>query len=321
MSKLKYYDGTNWKVVNGQITGDTLPIGSQVPYGSTTAPANWLVCDGSYVSKTTYSELYAVIGDSYLEGGTAPEGTFRLPNKKGRNSIGYDPNDSDFNSIGKTGGSKALQQHNHSVIGQAVAVNGPNQQVSNNGVQLGGAWGPSTMGLNKSATENTGTGNSENLQPYETDCWIIKAKQSSGLIANVSNTQSNSQSDTYSCDYVNDHFDLKPTVLFDGNSATTITLSDNASNYTYIEIEYRRGDFHKSTGKLSHYAQPLLDGFWVYYDSGASAVVSQSFCEIPTVSGTSITRGTTYYSNVINGSVSTGDFSGGIFIRKVIGYK
>ena len=150
---------------------------------------------------------------------------------------------------------------------------------------------------------------------------IKKVSQSSGLIANVSNTQSDSQTDTYSCDYVNDHFDLKPTVLFDGNSATTITLSDNVSNYTYIEIEYRRGDFHKSTGKLSHYTQPLLDGFWVYYDSGAQAVIFQSFCEIPTVSGTSITRNDTYYTNLIGTNVSGGNFSGGIFIRKVIGYK
>ena len=85
----------------------------------------------------------------------------------GRVAVGIDSNDTDFNTIGKTGGSKYLQAHNHNVIGQAVAVNGPTQQVSNNGVQLGGAWGPSTMGLNKSETENTGTGNSGNLQPYQ----------------------------------------------------------------------------------------------------------------------------------------------------------
>jgi len=33
---------------------------------------------------------------------------------------------------------------------------------------------------------------------------IKKVSQSSGLIANVSNTQSNSQTDTYSCDYINE---------------------------------------------------------------------------------------------------------------------
>lgn len=194
MSKLKYYDGTNWNVVNGQITGDTLPIGTQVPYGSTTPPANWLVCDGSYVSKTTYSELYAVIGDSYLDGETAPEGTFRLPNKKGRSSVGYDNSDTDFNAIGKKGGSKELQQHRHEV-GTRTGATGSGG--------YGALYQTNSTATEKLFTSYEGTGNSGNLSPYEVDCWIIKAKQSAGLIANVSKIYSTSENDTYACSYVN----------------------------------------------------------------------------------------------------------------------
>ena len=51
------------------IAGATLwadsPIGTILAYGGATAPSGWLRADGSEVSKTTYSELYSVIGDKY----------------------------------------------------------------------------------------------------------------------------------------------------------------------------------------------------------------------------------------------------------------
>lgn len=38
---LKRYSGTNWEAVGGTITGDTLPIGSEVDYTGTNIPAGW----------------------------------------------------------------------------------------------------------------------------------------------------------------------------------------------------------------------------------------------------------------------------------------
>ena len=63
------------------ISGSTLwadsPIGTILAYGGATAPSGWLRADGSEVSKTTYSELYSVIGDKY---GTPSVNTnFKLP--------------------------------------------------------------------------------------------------------------------------------------------------------------------------------------------------------------------------------------------------
>lgn len=58
MSKLKYYDGTNWKVVNGQITGDTLPIGSEVDFDGQEVPAGWQEID----DPNEYSTSEIVIG-------------------------------------------------------------------------------------------------------------------------------------------------------------------------------------------------------------------------------------------------------------------
>ena len=52
--------------------------GSIMAYGGSTAPAGWLKCDGSAVSRTTYSALFAIIGTTYGAGNGST--TFNLPN-------------------------------------------------------------------------------------------------------------------------------------------------------------------------------------------------------------------------------------------------
>ena len=69
------------------ITGDVIsidtdiyvdtPLGTIIPYGGTVAPTGFLVCDGSAVSRTTYAQLFAVIGTKYGEGDGST--TFNLP--------------------------------------------------------------------------------------------------------------------------------------------------------------------------------------------------------------------------------------------------
>lgn len=55
-----------------------VPTGTILPYGGSTAPNGFLLCDGSAVSRTTYAALYAVIGDAY--GAGDGNSTFNLPN-------------------------------------------------------------------------------------------------------------------------------------------------------------------------------------------------------------------------------------------------
>jgi microcystin-dependent protein len=70
--------------VNGRIkdkTGFVMPVGTIVPYGGATATDGWLLCDGGVVSRTTYADLFAVIGTAFGEGdGTT---TFNLPDLRG----------------------------------------------------------------------------------------------------------------------------------------------------------------------------------------------------------------------------------------------
>jgi len=54
------------------------PTGSVIMYAGTGTPTDWLLCDGTAVSRTTYATLFGVIGTTYGVGnGTT---TFNLPN-------------------------------------------------------------------------------------------------------------------------------------------------------------------------------------------------------------------------------------------------
>lgn len=64
-----------------------VPTGAILPYGASTAPSNFLLCDGSAVSRTTYATLFGVISTNYGIGDGSL--TFNLPNMKGRFPLGY----------------------------------------------------------------------------------------------------------------------------------------------------------------------------------------------------------------------------------------
>lgn len=57
------YDSTSNELF--QLMHNIFVSGMIMPYGGTTAPAGWLLCNGATISKTTYSALFAVIGYRY----------------------------------------------------------------------------------------------------------------------------------------------------------------------------------------------------------------------------------------------------------------
>jgi microcystin-dependent protein len=81
-----------------------VPTGVINMWGTTTAPTNWLLCDGTAVSRTTYAALFAVISTTYGVGDNST--TFNLPNLKGKVPVGRDSADTSFDSMGETGGAK-----------------------------------------------------------------------------------------------------------------------------------------------------------------------------------------------------------------------
>ena len=55
-----------------------LPTGSYIQFAGSQAPEGFLVCNGGAISRTTYSQLFAVIGTTYGSGDGST--TFNLPN-------------------------------------------------------------------------------------------------------------------------------------------------------------------------------------------------------------------------------------------------
>ena len=92
-----------------------LPIGTILFYSLTGAPTDYLLCNGTSYSRTTYSSLYDVIGTTY---GSDDSSTFKVPNFTSNFPIGK----TSSQSLGQTQGSTSasitsdnLPSHNHSI--------------------------------------------------------------------------------------------------------------------------------------------------------------------------------------------------------------
>lgn len=171
-----------------------VPAGTVTAYGAATAPSGWLLCDGSQVSRTTYARLFAVIGTTYGAGnGTT---TFTLPNLRGRVVVMQDTGQTEFDTLGETGGDKAgVAAHTHGVGTYATASSGSHshnlkqstqvvyQDLGNNRT-MADAFGTGSADFIESAGAHTHTltGSSAssgtsagNLQPYIVLNYIVKA--------------------------------------------------------------------------------------------------------------------------------------------------
>lgn len=221
---------TEWAdpVGGGSATGDTLPIGSIMPYLKATAPENWLICDGSAISRTDYSELFNAIGTTFGEGDGST--TFNLPNIKGRTIVGLDAEDTDFNAIGKTIGEKThtltvaeMPEHTHKF--RASTKLGNDESTITYGEKTSGSVISGNYG---NAIQKEGSSQSHNnIQPSFIGVYIIKAKQSAGLVATVVDSlESTSATDALSA---------KKGKELSEKITTNITTGQEFATNTYID--------------------------------------------------------------------------------------
>jgi microcystin-dependent protein len=167
-----FYIADNSQIAPGVIqatnlaNAGTCATASIVMFAATSAPAGWLMCDGSAVSRTTYATLFAAISTTYGIGDGST--TFNLPNLQGNVPVGYKSGDADFGTLGQTAGEKThllttteMPAHTHSV---AYGSGGP-VGLSNAGTAGGGSV----------TTGSAGSGGAHNnLQPYLALNFIIK---------------------------------------------------------------------------------------------------------------------------------------------------
>lgn len=100
------FSATNQQTSVYPAIGTILLWGGQV--NITTLSSDYLICDGSPISKTEYSDLYSIIGNKYGESGD----TFNLPNLRERIPIGANNTTSvQYNSTYTGGVDKLVDAH------------------------------------------------------------------------------------------------------------------------------------------------------------------------------------------------------------------
>ena len=109
-------------MANLQDTVNRSEVGAIKPWTKTTAPAGYLLCDGSAVSRSTYAELFAVVSTTYGSGDGST--TFNVPQLQGKMPQGYDGNT--YNLAG-TGGANTVTV---AVTNNQAATNASNQSVT-----------------------------------------------------------------------------------------------------------------------------------------------------------------------------------------------
>jgi len=183
------FDGANLTDIEG------IPTATIIPWTDSSVPSGYLECNGSAVSRTTYSALFAIVGTTYGSGDGSS--TFNVPNlsdntpvgKSNNKALGSTGGANTVASSGNVGGSTAnatlstpqLASHSHGKGGETVnstraKVSGSNStqyyKAAGEPANTGNAGSGGAHSHNMSANF-TGDATSV-LQPYLTILYIIK---------------------------------------------------------------------------------------------------------------------------------------------------
>jgi microcystin-dependent protein len=133
-----------------------IPPGAITQYAGATAPAGYLFCDGSAVSRLQYHELFAAIGTQYGAGDSVT--TFNIPDLQSYVPVGRSAAVSAFGILGQTGGEVShtltvdeLPAHNHAGTTDASGLHAHNYQDAYFAENRGG--GPNNVFGTNAATD------------------------------------------------------------------------------------------------------------------------------------------------------------------------
>ena len=177
------YEATKYNFTAADMTGiQGVNTGIIVPWSSTSIPSGFLECDGAAVSRTTYADLFAVVGTTYGSGDGST--TFNLPDmsekcckkKSPTTNLGTAAGSSTVTVTGNVGGSASphtlttpeIPSHAHPTLshGRSPGNSGGWQGSTNNT----GGGGAHTHNLSANFAGNA----ISTLQPTMTLLYIIK---------------------------------------------------------------------------------------------------------------------------------------------------
>lgn len=136
------------------VTGAVIPTGAIWMYGAVTEPSGWLLCDGRAVSRTTYANLFSVIGSNFGPGDGAT--TFGLPNLTDRMPIGVSGS-KPINGVPGGSATRALSTANVPAHTHTVNHNHPAFNTSSDGAHVHGLQLSDTAGASASMHRGSGT--------------------------------------------------------------------------------------------------------------------------------------------------------------------
>lgn len=167
--------GGDADTLDGQTAAELTPPGAMMPYGGSSDPTGWFLCDGRAVSRTTYSTLFGVTGTTYGVGDGST--TFNIPDFRGRAPIGPDDMGTAQGNAGRVGSNDALGQSSGADTHTLTEAQMPAHTHSTGQSLLGGGTTAFLAGGNGivQITGSTGGGNAHNnMQPYQVANYIIK---------------------------------------------------------------------------------------------------------------------------------------------------
>ena len=284
--------------------GDTLPIGGIIAFASDTIPNGWLLCDGRAVSRTEYSELFKAIGTKHGSGDGST--TFNLPNPKGRTLVGKDSTDTDFNTLGKTGGEKT-----HGLTkSELPKIDIQTKFASSSGGDGSGlVYGTSTGSSPNNLVYNVNYGSQahNNLQPYLAENFIIKAKNTVVIKGDVIQENGTaSENNTYSAKAIDNK--LKTNIVIGQEVATNVYIGDKQVFIKKIDIGSLPNAARKivETG-LTNVKVTKLHG--IARDSSLQIPLPFVYPELPSCIGVMFVNGSLYINTGSDRTGLTGEIT------------
>mgnify|MGYP003136544525 CR=1 FL=1 len=176
--------GTMKSVPASDLRAYSMPAGAVTPFAGASAPTGFLLCDGSAISRTTYSGLFTAISTTYGTGDGSS--TFNIPDLRGRVVAGQDDMGGSSadrltdqtgglngDTLGDTGGSEThtlstaqMPAHTHTV----TAHENPGGTGDSNGSE----GGDSSFDRTSTTSSTGGGGAHNNVQPTIILNYIIK---------------------------------------------------------------------------------------------------------------------------------------------------
>jgi microcystin-dependent protein len=144
----------------------SVPVGTIISYAGNIVPSGWLVCDGSEISRGTYSDLFIAMGVSWGEGDGST--TFNLPDLRGRflrgvdEGAGNDPDRSSrtaLNTGGNTGDNVGSYQNDQF-------------KSHNHGITTGGSFGNQVLRKDGSSSTSTSTNNAGGTETRPKNAYV-----------------------------------------------------------------------------------------------------------------------------------------------------